>query len=45
MSSLDYLKLLVNCMTRENDTTDRSVLDNTRYIFKILDDVGGQYGG
>lgn len=45
MSALDYVKYLVNSMTGEKDTDTSSLTSSTRYIFRILDDIGGTYGG
>lgn len=44
MSTIDYVKLLVNSMTKTG-TESNSLTSGTRYIYVVVDDVEGQYGG
>lgn len=44
MSTIDYVRLLVNSMTPAG-TSSQSLTDGVRYIYVVLDDVEGQYGG
>lgn len=44
ISCLDYLKYLISCMTDQTNNGD-NILNNSRYIINIYDDISGEFGG